>query len=120
MTAISSSKLLLPAVAVSLTMVGRALSVGRPALSLHPPVHWIWQPRAARDCERPDLGVSSDSSARIISEISGGRVGFPGMEGPIWGFRVDLGCQIGSKAGEQIIGGRLPETFSVPMAPPWG
>ena len=50
----------------------------------------------------------------------GGGESFPGMEGPIWGLRVDLGCQIGSKAGEQIIGGRFPETFPVPMAPPWG
>jgi hypothetical protein len=35
----------------------------------------------------------------------GGGENFPRMEGPIWGLRVDLGCQIGSKAGEQIIVG---------------
>ena len=33
----------------------------------------------------------------------GGGESFPRMEGSIWGLRVDLGCQIGSKAGEQII-----------------
>jgi len=82
-------------------------------VNLQTPSKVAYQPACGPD-------VSGHGSAQNISEKSGRGVSFPGMKGSIWGGRVDLGCQIGPKAGKQIIGGRFPEAFPVLVAPPWG